>query len=357
MSKVAKETGQLKIEIIIPNWNGESLLRSCLDSLEMQTYRHFSVTVVDNGSTDNSLGVLARDFPKVRVLSFSDNRGFSVAVNAGLRKARHPWVLLLNNDMEVARDCLARLVEGIERYPEYDFFALKMYNYYQRELLDGAGDGVLRAGVGYRLGIMEHDSSNRYNRDYQCFGACAGAALYKRSLFEKIGYFDEDFFAYLEDVDLNVRASMAEMKCMFLAAAKVYHIGSATTGSKFNNFTIRYSTRNNISLMVKNYPSLLVLRFFPAIIIYQFFWLCFCIKKGMLRFWWKGIREAFSFSSLALFYRKHRLELAARSWRQIWRQGDRIVVAEREVIRSIMARREENGKNTILLRLYLYLFC
>lgn len=344
------------IEIIIPNWNGARLLRCCLDSLREQSYRNFSVTVVDNGSTDTSRGMLAKDYPLVRVLSFSENRGFSVAVNAGLRKARHPWILLLNNDMEVDPDCLARLVEGIDRYPACDFFALKMYNYYQRTFLDGAGDAVLRGGVGYRLGTMESDSA-RYCSDYPCFGACAGAALYHRRFFENTGYFDEDFFAYLEDVDLNFRASLVKMTCMFLCEAKVYHMGSATTGSKFNDFTIRFSTRNTINLLVKNYPTLLLLRFFPAILVYQFFWFLFCAKKKLLRPWWQGVREALTFSSFSHFYEKHRLTLAAKSWREIWQQGNRIVAAEGEAVRSIMARRQERGKNNFLFRLYLYLFC
>lgn len=349
-------TDQPVFEIIIPNWNGAHLLSGCLDSLKRQSYQEFSITVVDNGSTDTSLSMLAKDYPNVRVLSFSDNKGFSVAVNAGLRKARYPWVLLLNNDMEVAPDCLAQLVAGIDRYSEYDFFALKMYSFHQRAFLDGAGDAVLRGGAGYRLGTMESDSTH-YSRDYPCFGACAGAALYHRRLFEQIGYFDEDFFAYLEDVDFNIRASMGEKRCMFLSAAKVYHIGSATTGSKFNDCTIRLSTRNSINLLVKNYPTLLFFRFFPVICIYQFFWLLFCIKKRLFRSWWQGVREALSLSSLTLFYRKHRLELAEKSCREIWSHGDRMLVAEREAVQSIMARRTERGKNNFLLKIYLLIFC
>ncbi len=350
---------QPEIEIIIPNWNGESLLCCCLDSLKKQSWQHFLVTVVDNGSTDNSVGMLARDYPFVRVLSFAENRGFSVAVNAGLRKARCQWVLLLNNDMEVAPDCLARLAEGIAAYPDYDFFALKMYNYHQRHILDGAGDAFFRGGAGYRVGTMEQDGEI-YSIDRPCFGACAGAALYHRRLFEQIGYFDEDFFAYLEDVDLNVRAAMARIKCMFLAAARVYHMGSATTGaqygSKLNPFTLRLSTRNSINLLVKNYPSLLLLRFFPVICIYQFCWFLFCVKKGHFRSWWQGVCEACSPSSLNLFYGKHRLALAEKGWRDIWQQGDCFRTAEKEAVQSIMARREAEGKGNLLLKIYLALF-
>ncbi len=348
---------QPKIEIIIPNWNGEALLPICLDSLNRQEYRRFHVTVVDNGSSDGSVALLAREYPFVRVISFPENRGFSVAVNAGVRQARSSWILLLNNDMEVAPDCLARLVDGITAYPDHDFFALKMYNYHQRNILDGAGDAFLRGGAGYRLGTMEEDDE-RYSFDRPCFGACAGAGLYHQRLFAEVGYFDEDFFAYLEDVDLNVRASQAGCKCMFLAGAKVYHIGSATTGvkygSKFNEITLRLSTRNSINLLVKNYSFLLLLRFLPTIFIYQFFWFLFCVKKGQFHSWWQGVGEACS--SIRLFYRKRRIALTERNWRQLWQQGNRICAAEREAMYSIMARREAAGKNNFLLKVYLFIF-
>ncbi len=109
-------------------------------------------------------------------------------------------MLLLNNDMEVAPDCLENLRYAIGKYPEYDFFALKMMSFHQREYIDGAGDAVLRGGVGYRLGTMETDC-DRYRQDRETFGACAGAALYAKRFFARVGPFDSDFFAYLEDVD------------------------------------------------------------------------------------------------------------------------------------------------------------
>jgi GT2 family glycosyltransferase len=349
-------TGNPSFEIVIPNWNGAKMLGDCLNSLYGQSYQNFMITVVDNGSTDDSLAMLARDYPAVRVLSYAENRGFSAAVNAGIRKARAPWILLLNNDMEVEENCLLKLLEGIVDFPDADFFALKMYNFHNRELLDGAGDAMLRGGVGYRIGVMEHDGE-RYSFDRLCFGACAGAALYSRRFFERVGYFDEDFFAYVEDVDLNLRAARAGVCCVFLSQAKIYHIGSATSGSKFNELTIRLSTRNNINLMVKNYPSLLFLRFLPAIIIYQCLWLLFCIKKGVFVPWFRGVCEALSPRSLGLFYGKHSEQLADASRENLRLLGNRIVASEREAVTSIMARRNENGRSNRLLRLYLKLFC
>ncbi len=182
------------IDIIIPNWNGARMLADCLRSLSAQTFSGFRITVVDNGSEDDSVSMIERDFPQVNILKFNKNEGFSIAINRGINDAEAPWLLLLNNDMEVAPDCLDNLRIAIEKYQDYQFFSLKMLNFHHRDLLDGAGDAVLRGGVGYRLGTMEKDSES-YSKDRDVFGACAGAGLYKKELFEKVGLFDPDFFA------------------------------------------------------------------------------------------------------------------------------------------------------------------
>jgi len=276
------------INIVIPNWNGKKYLTNCLDSLNKQTFTDFQITVIDNGSSDGSVEFLQEHYPDVHCIRFHVNKGFSVAVNAGIKSSNSPYVLLLNNDIEVEKDCLEHLISHVTRLKEFDFFSLKMINYHQRELLDGAGDGMLRGGVGYRYGTMERDSK-KYNQEGEVFGACAGAALYTKRFFKTAGLFDEDFFAYLEDVDLNLRARRLGLRCYYVPSAVVYHIGSATTGSKINPMTVRLSTKNNINIIVKNYPVSLFITFLPAIVIYQFFWLLFVIKKGAIIPYLKGI--------------------------------------------------------------------
>ena len=341
------------IEIIIPNWNGVGMLSHCLQSLRRQTFSGFTVTVVDNGSRDGSIELVERQFPEVKLIKLDRNTGFSVAVNTGIRAAAAPWLLLLNNDMEVAADCLERLRLAVAGYPGYDFFALKMMNFHQRDFIDGAGDAVLRGGVGYRLGTMEKDGEG-YRRDRETFGACAGAALYARHLFARVGLFDDNFFAYLEDVDLNMRARRLGCRCMFLASAVVYHIGSASSGSKINELTVRLSTRNNFYVMAKNYPWGLLLRFLPAIAVYQTAWLLFCLKKGMLVPYLAGLREA----AVALpgLVKKFRDGPGSDAVIPVQKFAAMIRSAEREAILSIMARRTAAGKGNFLLNLYCTLF-
>ena len=339
------------IEILIPNWNGRHLLKNCLDSLQSQTVDDFAVTVIDNGSTDGSVEFISGSYPEVRCIALPDNRGFSAAVNAGITQSAAPWILLLNNDMEVQADCLAALLQAIDRDRDYDFFALKMMNFHHRSYIDGAGDGFLRGGAGYRLGTMEIDGPP-YDREREVFGACAGAALYRRDLFDRAGLFDSDFFAYLEDVDLNLRARRLGCRCRFLAGARVYHIGSATSGSKFNPLTIRLSTRNSINVLVKNYPPALLLRYLPVIAIYQLAWFCFCVKKRLLRPYLQGIVGACRGFSTMQAKRSAPVgaQISVAEFDAILRRG------ERDAVESIMARRRAEGKGNGLLRLYCRLF-
>jgi GT2 family glycosyltransferase len=206
--------------------------------------------------------------------------------------------------------------------------------------------------VGYRLGTMERDG-DLYDRPRRVFGACAGAALYRRSMLERLGLFDEDFFAYLEDVDLNFRANRAGFTCRYIPAARVYHIGSATSGSRVNPFTVRLSTRNNFFLVLKNYPLSFFIRFLAPILVYQFFWLLFVIKKGQFGSYLSGAAGFAGKIGPALAKRKEILAGPGIADRELVR---RILDAERDVIVSIMRRRESQGKGNGMLNLYARLF-
>jgi len=340
------------ITVVIPNWNGKRFLPECIGSLQQQTFTGFRIIVVDNGSTDGSVPYLHSTFPEVHCISLPENKGFSYAVNRGIEQAETQYILLLNNDIEVPPNCFDELITEVQNLQEFDFFALKMVNYNKRNLIDGAGDGILRGGVGYRYGTMEQDSE-LYNQGRQVFGACAGAALYTRDFFDTVGLFDEDFFAYLEDVDLNLRANRFGLRCYYIPQACVYHIGSATTGSKINTMTISLSTKNNINVLTKNYPASLFLRFFPAICVYQFFWLLFVCKKLKLLSYLKGILSGLLQIPVMACKRKdiqHKSVLTAQELGELMKQS------EYRVICSIMARREGEKKNNGLLQLYLKLF-
>ena len=239
--------------IVIPNWNGKRYLRTCLDSLKKLEIGNWKLEIilVDNGSTDGSVEFLKKNYPQVKVFRFPKNRGFSTAVNLGIKKAKGKYIALLNNDTEVDKDWLRSLVVAAEESnPEVMFFASKMVNFYQRDLLDDCGDGYTWYGRAYKRGLKQKDRG-RFDQKEFIFGACAGAALYKRELFEKIGFFDEDFFAYNEDVDLSFRAQLAGFKCLYVPTAVVYHIKG---GFSDNPLAFFLGTRNTLNVIVKNWP-------------------------------------------------------------------------------------------------------
>ncbi len=339
------------VDIVIPNFNGRAMLVDCLASLVRQTHGNWQVTVVDNGSGDDSVAWLRQHHSQVRLIDWATNEGFAAAVNAGIRAGSHPLVFLLNNDTELAADCLELLVRAAGTGEEYALFAPKMLSYHQRDRLDGAGEGYLRGGAGYRLGTMELDGG-AYDCPRPVFGACGGAVLYRRELFARIGWFDEEFFAYLEDVDLNLRANRAGCRCWYVPEARVFHIGSATTGSKFNDLTIRLSTRNSLYVLAKNYPLALLLRFAPVIAVYQLCWLLFAIKKGRLWAYLAGMWAAIR--GLARMRRKYRrrncAEIPVAEFAAILNR------AEQDAVASIMRRRTALGRGNGLLRLYCRLF-
>ena len=179
------------------------------------------------------------------------------------------------------------------------------------------------------------------------------AVLSRRVLLARIGLFDEASFASVEDVDLNFRANRAGFSCRYVPGARVYHIGSATTGSKINPFTVRLSTRNNLYLLLKNYPVSMLFRFLPAIVVYQFLWLLFVIKKGQFLSYCSGI-AAFLRGARPIF-RKRKNTVATSGINERELIG-RILRAEDDVVQSIMRRREAQGKGNGLLRLYSRIF-
>jgi GT2 family glycosyltransferase len=254
-----------RVTVVIPNWNGVKLLNICLSSLRHQWFNDYEVILVDNGSTDTSVAFTKQNFPEVRVVPLTDNRGFSAAVNAGIRASEAEYVVLLNNDTEQDPGWLAALVEAADTHLEAGHFASKLMDFHDRHVLDGAGDALRRSGLPYRIGHQELDRG-QFDEPAYVFGASAAAALYRRTLFDEIGPFDEDFFAYCEDGDVSFRAQLAGHKCLYVPGAVVYHMGSASTGGKRSPTATRLGTQNGVNLLVKNLPAPLVWRLLPSLL-------------------------------------------------------------------------------------------
>lgn len=236
--------------VLIPNWNGAHLLPDCLDALQRQTWTDFQAWVLDNGSTDGSLDLVRERYPEVVACDLGFNGFFAGAVNDGIRRTDSELVILLNNDTEADPHWLEELVGALDASPWASMAASKLLLFDRREVIHSAGDYFSVDGVPGNRGVWTEDDG-RFDDDTVIFGACGGAAVYRRTLFDDIGLFDEDFVAYCEDVDLNFRAQLRGHRCVFAPRAVVYHRLSATGGGPFSSYHVG---RNFISVLVKDVP-------------------------------------------------------------------------------------------------------
>ncbi|MBN1810256.1 MAG: glycosyltransferase family 2 protein [Anaerolineae bacterium] len=245
-----RPTNPPSVSIVIPNWNGAQHLPTCLDSLRAQTHPRVEVIVADNGSTDGSLELLARDYPEVRVLALEENRGFTGACNAGMRAAQGEFVALLNNDTEADPRWIEEIVAAFERHPEAGLVASKMLLFDRRDTFHTAGDYYRVNGIPGNRGVWQKDEG-QYDQEEHVFNACGGSAAYRKTMLDQIGLLDEDFFFSCEDLDLAWRAQLAGWKCIYTPRAVVYHKLKASGGGTTASF---HDGRNFIYLLAKDYP-------------------------------------------------------------------------------------------------------
>lgn len=284
----------MEVSVVIPNFNGIAFLDSVLASLEGQTLNNFEVILVDNGSTDGSCSFVTANYPWVHLIELSENFGFCGAVNAGIRAAKAPYVLLLNNDTEVKENFVEEMLAAIRRHKNAFSCGARMVQYHDRDKLDDVGNYYCALGWSFARGRGK--DIHAYETEDRIFSACAGAAIYRKKILEKIGYFDEEHFAYLEDTDIGYRARIYGYENWYAPKAIVYHVGSGTSGSRYNQFKTRYSSRNNIYLIYKNMPLLQIILNLPFLVAGFLVKFLFFAVKGMGKEYAAGIKNGFSIS-------------------------------------------------------------
>lgn len=284
----------MKATIVIPNINGKGWLKDSIESVYAQTEQDFELIVVDNGSTDESLeqarSYCVRD--NFTLIENGENTGFSHAVNQGIQLAHGEYVVLFNNDAFAEPDWLEALIRTAERDPKIFAVQSLMIRHYERELADDAGDYMTWIGFACKDGDGRRVS--RYTREKRIFSACGGASLYRKSILNEIGVFDETFFAYNEDVDLAWRANNAGYKSVLCPSAKCYHICGASTGAvRYNGFKALQNGRNGILVLWKNQPLLMgIVNFLPQLFGYLLKRWRFH-RQGYGAEWDQGMHEAF----------------------------------------------------------------
>ncbi len=251
------------IEVIVPNWNGLRLLPRNLESLSLQTFSGFRVTVVDNGSQDGSVEYLREQWKEIRVLALPRNFGFCRAVNYAIRRSPADLIALLNNDAEAEPGWLEALFLAAQKYPRAGSFASKILMAGNRRRIESAGDFLKKDACGANRGRGEEDKG-QYDREEEVFSASAAAVLYRHRLFEKVGLFDEAFFAYFEDIDLGFRAQRFGFSCVYVPGARVAHRGKESRPGD-RHWHLKQEFVNSALCQIKNLPMRYFVRNFRSI--------------------------------------------------------------------------------------------
>lgn len=282
------------VSVIIPNWNGIHHLPGCLDALRAQTFSHTEIVLIDNGSTDGSQAFVSEHYPEVHLLALERNLGLTGGNNLGFDAAGGEILISLNNDTEAHPRFVEALVTALTEHPEAGMAAAKMLLFDRRDHIHSAGDGYGQDGIPFNRGVWQRDEG-QFDEPGWIFGGCGGAVAYRRAMLDDIGMFDESFFMYCEDVDLNWRAQLAGWRCWYTPLAIVFHKLSATGGGPIASY---YTGRNTLWVIAKNYPGALLRQDWPRILHAQW-----AIARDALRAWRGEAARARLRGQLAGFFR------------------------------------------------------
>lgn len=278
-----------EVTIVIPNYKGKEYLLSCVKSLYEKDDTQKKILIIDNASDDGSIEEVRKVYPDIECVMLDKNYGFCKAVNIGIKKADTPYVILLNNDTVIKENYVGCLLETIKKYPDTFSIEPKMIQYHDLTKIDSAG--TYYNALGWAFAYGKDKSVERYKHPRKIFASCAGAAIYRREVFEEIGFFDEKHFAYLEDIDVGYRARIAGYVNRYEPGAEVIHVGSAASGARYNEFKIRLSSRNNIYLLYKNMPLVQKILNSPLLLLGFAIKYVFFKRKGYGKLYLDGLKE------------------------------------------------------------------
>lgn len=311
------------VTVVIVNWNGAQFLDRCLSALQAQTVTPHEIILVDNASSDASLEIVRR-FPSVRLLAQNENVGFARGNNLAIEaaSAESEWVALLNPDAFPEPHWLEALVAAAQANPGIDFFGSKLVTAADPAVLDGTGDVYHVSGLVWRMGHGAPVSSFPV-QVREVFSPCAAAAMYRRSALLEVGGFDEDFFCYVEDVDLGFRLRLTGYRCLYAPQSVAHHVGSGTTGGQHSDFSVYYGHRNLVWTFVKNMPGVLFWLLLPlhvALNLVTIIWFTLRGQGGVIL---RAKRDALLGLSRMWRKRKQIQKNRVASIRDIWRVLDK----------------------------------
>jgi hypothetical protein len=268
-----------RVSLVVVNYNGKHFLSDCFSAIFRETYSPFEVIMVDNASRDGSVDFIRDNFPRVTVLVNEANMGFAGGTNVGIQRSTGEFILTLNNDTRIDPAFLQEITRPVIEDPSVGMCASKMI--FPDSRINSTGICISRSGAAWDRGMFEPDKG-QYDRIEEIFGPCAGAALYRKAMLDEIGLFDEDFFLFMEDVDLAFRARLSGWKCIYVPSAQVVHKHGGTAGFK-SDTSIYYGNRNLVWYVVKNLPKRLFLMYLPWILVRNIADIPYYIFQGKFR--------------------------------------------------------------------------
>ena len=318
-----------KVTVIIVNWNGEQFIEQCLVKLMSQTVAPHEIILLDNASSDKSVEI-AKRFPSVRLLLSDENTGFARGNNLAIQaaSAESEWIALLNPDAFAEPQWLEMLLAATREYLGFDFFGSKLVNATDPSLLDGAGDTYHMSGLVWRMGHGA-PAPTEQEQTKEAFSPCAAAALYRRSALHKIGGFDEDYFCYVEDVDLGFRLRLAGYRCLYVPQSVAHHLGSGTTGGQHSDFALYHGHRNLVWTFVKDMPGILFWLLLPLHIVLNLVSILWFVLQGKSGVILRAKRDACLGLAQAWKKRQDIQSIRAVSVSEIWSQLDKRIFTAR----------------------------
>jgi GT2 family glycosyltransferase len=280
------------VAIAIPSLHRPDLTARCIESIQRQTLpaEQWKIVVIENDARPDS--ILPDPLPRNTIrIELPTNEGTTNSINRGMAAVPSPYVLLLNNDVELAPNYLEKLVKTLDADETLGFAIGKLLRASDPTRLDGAGDAMLLAGASYRLGHLDPDNG-QFDQPMPLLSGCGAAVLYRSKAFLLCGALDADFFAYLDDLDLALRIHLLGYRGVYVPDAVAYHIGSATLGQALHPRVVEYITRNQLFVLMKDYPTAVFRRLLPRIAVYQALWFLYAIRRGNLFAYLRGLRGA-----------------------------------------------------------------
>lgn len=271
----------VRVTAVVLTYNGHALLDTIIPSLLAQSYAPVRRILIDDGSSDGSADYVRARWPEVEVIQLPQNEGITAGLNRAVMASDTEYIALLNNDLELDRNWLAALVATLDTHRDAASATGKTLSFYNRSTLDGAGDAFMWSGMVMHRGVHEPDRG-QYDEPGAVFSASAGMALFRRAAFEDVGLFDGDFYAYLEDIDWGFRAQLRGWGCRYEPRALAYHMGSVTTAQN-GRFFGKFQRRNQLLLVLKNYPARAFLRYWPKLALNEAGWVIGSIRDDMVR--------------------------------------------------------------------------